>query len=717
MRIDSKLDWGWGKKLTLVRQTENAECGVACLAMVADWHGYKVNLRCLREMFGTTQHGMSLSRVMECAEEIKLSGRALQLELDELKKLNTPCILHWDLNHFVVLKSVTGKKVVIHDPANGVMHLTLSDVNKKFTGIALELSPTHEFKEKDVKEKIKISTLIGNTIGLKLSLFKIFILALVLEFLALLIPMLNQIVIDEVLVGYDENLLILIILSMLLIVATQTLIGLAKEWATITLSVNFNMQWTANIFYHLFRLPIEWFEKRNIGGINAKFSAISTIQNTLTTGLIQALLDTILVLGTLTVMLIYSPMLSFVAIIAALVYILLRCAWFNTFKHAEENTWESHARENSYFLETVRGVLSLRVNGTLPWRESVWKNLNISRRNAQLHELKLKMIYNTINVSVISIVSATVLWLGANLVLSEQFSIGMLVAFLSYQGRFSGSISSLINIFFEYKMLSVYSERLADIVLTQKEASSRQNLMQIKQEKVDKSSECINVCNLSFSYGVSEPLLLEKASFQLNQGEVVALVGPSGEGKSTILKLLLGLYEPTSGSIEYFGSSKLSIKEIRMRIGAVCQEDQLFSGSIIDNITFWSTDIDEEWLVYCTKRAHIHEDIERLNMGYHTLIGEMGSSLSAGQKQRILIARALYKKPACLILDEATSSLDIETESLICKTLRDTGLPILMIAHRPKMIATADRVLLLKSGEISEITNPYTKELYKPHNS
>ncbi|WP_210467048.1 peptidase domain-containing ABC transporter, partial [Vibrio crassostreae] len=527
METNSQLDWGWGKKLTLVRQTENAECGVACLAMIADWHGYKVNLRHLRAKFGVTQHGMSLSRLIECAEEIKLSGRAVQLELDELKQLNMPCILHWNLNHFVVLKSVKGSKVVIHDPANGVMHLTLSDVNKKFTGIALELSPTHDFQKKDEKEKIKLSALIGNTIGLKASLIKIFIFALALETLALLLPMLNQIVIDEVLVGYDENLLVLIILSMLLITATQTLIGLAKEWATITLSVNFNMQWTANVFHHLFRLPIEWFEKRDIGNISAKFSAINVIQNTLTTSVIQALLDTVLVFGTLMVMILYSPTLSIVAIIAALIYVLLRFVWFNTFKRAEENTWEANTKEESYFLETIRGVLSLRVNGTLPWRESVWKNLNINRRNAQLHELKLGMIYNTVNISVISIVSATVLWLGANLVLNGQFTIGMLVAFLSYQSRFSGSIGSLIDKFFEYKMLSVYNERLSDIVLTPKDISSEHGFTQIKQGSVINNNECINVSNLSFSYGVNEPLLLNKASFQLNQGEIVTLIGSS----------------------------------------------------------------------------------------------------------------------------------------------------------------------------------------------
>ncbi|MGF1684412.1 peptidase domain-containing ABC transporter [Photobacterium minamisatsumaniensis] len=707
MEINSQLDWGWGKKLTLVRQTENAECGVACLTMIADWHGYQISLRHLRAKFGITQHGMSFARLIECAELINLSGRAVRLDLNELEQLSTPCILHWNLNHFVVLKSVKGNKVVIHDPANGVVHPTLSDVNKHFTGIALELSPTHDFKKRDEKEKTKLSELIGKTVGLKYSLIKIFLFALVLEALALLSPMLNQIVIDEVLVGYDENLLILIIFSILLITATQTLIGLAKEWATITLSVNFNMQWTANVFHHLFRLPIEWFEKRDIGNISAKFAAINVIQNTLTTSVIQALLDLVLVIGTLIVMLLYSPTLSIIAIIAALIYVVLRFSWFGAFKRAEENTWETNTKEESYFLETVRGVLSLRVNGTLPWRESSWRNLNINRRNAQLYELKLGMIYNTINITIISLVSASVLWFGANLVLSGQFTIGMLVAFLSYQGRFSGSISSLIDKYFEYKMLSVYNERLADIVLTQKETNNDYGFKAIQSGTANEHEELIDFSGVSFSYGTNEPLLLNDASFCIKRGEIVALVGPSGCGKSTISKLLLGIYKPTAGYIEFFGSSNLSMKEVRQRIGAVLQEDQLFSGSIIENIAFFGSELDEEWLVECAQKAGVHDDIERLNMGYHTLVGEMGSSLSGGQKQRILIARALYKKPELLILDEATSSLDIHTESLVCQTFRQIGLPILMIAHRPETIASADRVLLLQDGLVNEVPNSF----------
>ncbi|GAL12506.1 colicin V secretion ABC transporter ATP-binding protein [Vibrio astriarenae] len=710
MNTDGLIDWGWRKKLPLIRQTEKAECGIACLAMVADWHGYKTDLRSLRAKCGITQHGMSFARLIECGALLKLSGRAVRLELHELERLATPCILHWNLNHFVVLKKVSGKKVEIHDPANGTLSLNQSEVNKHFTGIALELTPTHDFEEKVESKTVRLSALIGKTIGLKGALSRIFVFALVLEVLALTLPIFNQIIIDEVLVGYDKNLLVLVIGAILLVTATQTLIGLAQQWATIKLSVNFNMQWAANVFHHLFRLPIDWFQKRDIGSISAKFSAVDVIQQTLTTSAIQALLDLILVVGTLSVMLVYSPQLSFIAIAAALGYIALRFAWFGAFKRAEENTWEASTQEESYFIETIRGILSLRVNGTLPWRESSWRNLNINRRNAQLHEQRLGMIYNTMNVTIVSLVSAAVLWFGANLVLEGLFTIGMLMAFLSYQGRFSASISSLIDKYFEFKMLSVYNERLADIVLTEKETDVVPDAVRLPTVSNSATDNIIEFDNVYFSYGKDQPPILNGTSFSVKNSEIVALVGASGCGKSTISKLILGIHSVTSGRINYFGNNSMAKKALRVQVGAVLQEDQLFGGSIIENITFFAGDLDEEWLIECARRAGVHDDIESLNMGYHTLIGEMGSSLSGGQKQRLLIARALYKKPKLLVLDEATSNLDIYTESFVCQMLKEINIPVLMIAHRPETIASADRVLLVENGLVQEIPNNFKQE-------
>jgi ATP-binding cassette subfamily B protein RaxB len=719
MEIVENLHWGWRRRLTLIRQTESAECGVACLAMVADWHGHRVSLPALRAQCGVSQHGMAFARLIECGEILKLSGRAVRLELDELEQLATPCILHWDLNHFVVLKRVKGNKIEIHDPAKGVVTLTISEVDRHFTGIALELTPTHEFEKKDARKKIKLFELVGKTIGLKAALCKIFVFGVALEVLALIGPLINQIIIDEVLVGLDSSLLVLMIVGTLLITVLQTLISLARDWATITLSVNFNMQWTANVFHHLFRLPIDWFEKRDVGNISAKFAAVNTIQGTLTTSIITALLDLILAIGTLTVMLLYSVELSLIAVAAAVLYGSMRVLWFDAFRKAEEDTWAASTKEESHFLESIHGVMSLRINGALPWREGIWRNLNVARRNAQLHENKLAMVYGIINTVIVSLVSAAVLWFGANAVISGQFSIGMLIAFMSYQGRFSGSISSLIDKVFEYKLLDVYNERLADIVLTPREGDKSPEsedavLLRHQPSPLKNSIQPVNIKDgepvvilkdVSFSYGADEPEILKNISFQLDPGEVVALVGSSGGGKTTMAKLILGLYQPTDGLLRVFDRDSInaSFSDVRKHIGSVFQDDQLFSGSILDNIIFFSNGADHEYAVHCAQLAAIHEDIEALSMGYQTLIGEMGGTLSGGQKQRLLLARALYKKPKLLILDEATSNLDVSKEMQVSQTLRSLGLPILLIAHRPETIASADRVVELSNGVLREV--------------
>ncbi len=704
------LNWTGRKKLPVIRQTESAECGLACLVMIAGWHGLQTDLSTLRERFNISTQGMTLQRLIDCASGLRLSSRAVRLEPEKLKSLSLPCILHWNMNHFVVLERVRGDKLVIHDPDRGRHVLSLKDAGKHFTGIALELNPASHFVAHSEKKKIHLRQLTGKTPGLFFAMLRIITFALALEVIALGSPLLNQLVIDEVLVASDQNLLTIIIIGLLLLTLTQMLLSLARQWASITLSVNFNMQWTARVFHHLIRLPLTWFDARSKGSINARFSAVDTIQEALTSQVLEGILDVLLVVTSLCMMLLYSSALTLIAIIAAFIYGLLRALWYPALRQAAEDAWDASARESGHFLETLNGILSLRINGVIAHREAAWLNLNVARRNTELHQSRLLMCYDIAHTLTSSIVTAIVLWKGAGEVLDGTFTIGMLVAYLSYQGRFSSSISSLTDKFFSWRMLDVYNERLADIVLNpaegerKKESTPDSVAISDMPDAVHTTRQQPNIPltlnQITFCHKGEGAPVIKQLSLSLNVGEVVAITGKSGCGKSTLVKLILGIHVPDEGVINTFGipHTHPDYFQVRQRIGTVLQDDQIFRGSIADNIIFFNEFRDYDWMVNCAQSAMIDNEIMAMSMGYQTLLGESGGGLSGGQKQRILLARALYKRPGFMLLDEATSHLDVENEILISQTLRQTGIPVLLIAHRQETLASADRILYMENG-------------------
>ncbi|HHA2336634.1 peptidase domain-containing ABC transporter [Enterobacter ludwigii] len=712
------LNWTGRRQLPVIRQTESAECGLACLAMMACWHGLQTDLPTLRERFSISTHGMTLQRLIECAAGIRMSSRAVRLEPEDLKSLSLPCILHWNMNHFVVLHKVRGNKLTVHDPDKGKITLSLQEAGKHFTGVALELMPASDFTTRDERKKIRLRQLTGQTAGLLPAMSYIIIFALALELLTLGSPLLNQLVIDEVLVDADRGLLSVIIIALILLSLTQMLLSLARQWASITLSVNFNMQWTARVFHHLVRLPLSWFDARSKGSINARFDAVDTIQQALTTQVLEGILDVLLVVTALSMMLLYSPEMTLIAILAAFIYGVLRALWYPSLRQSAEDAWDASVRESGHFLETLNGILSLRINGVTAHREAAWLNLNVARRNTQLRQSRLLMCYDIAHTLSGSMVSVAILWKGADEVLNGTFTVGMLVAYLSYQMRFSSSISSLTDKFFAWRMLDVYNERLADIMLTPTEGHQPPPAQEygspltmqsaFRDSATENSALPLTLTHIIFSHKGSNKPLLHGISLTLHPGEVVAITGKSGCGKSTLVKLILGIYIPDEGTIRTFGipHSHPDYYRMRRRIGTVLQDDHLFRGSIADNIIFFNDDRNTERMIQCARLAQIDSDVMAMPMGYQTLIGETGGGLSGGQKQRILLARALYKKPGFLLLDEATSHLDVECEIQISQTLRKLGLPVLLIAHRPETIASADRVLYLSEGALTELRHP-----------
>ena len=697
MEILAALRFGSSKRLPVFLQTEAAECGLASVGMVASFHGHRVDLAALRRRFTVSLKGSTLAFLIQAAGKLHLAPRPLRLELDELPQLRAPCVLHWDLNHFVVLKSADARGIVIHDPAVGVRRLTVSQVSKHFTGIALELTPTAAFRPQDERRKVRLRDLLGPVTGLRRSLAQVFALALALQAIAVVMPFYMQWAVDGAVVSADRDLLTVLGLGFLLLAVAQVTLTAVRSWVVLYLSTTLNLQWLANVFTHLLRLPVSYFEKRHLGDVVSRFGAVTTIQRTLTSSFVEALIDGVMAAATLVMMLVYSAMLSAVAIAAVALYGVSRWIFYDPLKRATEEHIVHTSKQQSHFLETVRGVQSIKLFGRQEERRSRWLNLVVDAVNQDLVTQKLGLGFRSVNGLVFGIERISIVWLGALLVLDSAFSIGMLFAFMSYKDQFSARVAGLIDKMIDLRMLNLQGERLADIVLTAPESDSSA----APAEAIDASLE---VREISFRYSDMEPFVLLSCSFTVSPGESVAVVGPSGGGKTTLVKLMLGLLQPTDGKIFVGGLDiqKLGIDRYRKLVGTVMQDDQLFAGSIADNICFFDPAPDQAAIEHFARLAAVHDDIVAMPMAYNTLIGDMGAALSGGQKQRILLARALYKRPRILFLDEATSALDVQKERAVNEAIRSLKLTRIIIAHRPETIASAERVIVLQAGKVSQ---------------
>jgi ATP-binding cassette, subfamily B, bacterial CvaB/MchF/RaxB len=692
-----KLGFSAGR-VPMLLQTEAAECGLACLAMVASHFGLDTDLPTLRQRFPLSLKGATLVDLTRIAGQLQINPRALRAEMDHLPQLQLPCVLHWELNHFVVLTEVRGTTIVIHDPARGVRRLTLAEVSKSFTGVVLELTPAADFKPRTEKQSVTLRQLLGRVSGLKRSLLQIFALALALEGFMLLSPFFMQWVVDSVLVSADRDLLVTLGLGFGLLVLIQVGTGAIRSWAVLYLSATLNLQWLSNVFAHLMRLPMSWFEKRHTGDVMSRFGAVQQIQQTLTTSFIEAVLDGLLVVMTLAMMWVYSGTLTLIALGCVAVYAGLRWAFFRPLRDATEEAIIFDAKKSSHFLESLRGVQSIKLFNRQEDRQAQFMNRVVDAMNANIATRKLDLMLGVMHKLVFGLERIAVVWVGALLVLDQRFSVGMLFAFFAYKEQFATRVSGLIDKAVELKMLKLQGERLADIVLTAPESEV------LAPARGQDPGATLELRGVGFRYSESDPVVLRGVDLLIEPGESVAIVGPSGCGKTTLLKLMLGIHSPQLGEVRVGGVplAQLGLRAWRDMIATVMQDDQLFAGSITDNISFFDAHPDMAWVEECARVASVNDEIDAMAMGYHTLIGDMGTSISGGQKQRLLLARALYKRPKILFLDEATSALDVDRERLVNHAVRQLNLTRVIVAHRPETIASANRVIVLSEGRIAQ---------------
>ncbi|MBB3121074.1 peptidase domain-containing ABC transporter [Pseudoduganella violacea] len=690
--------------MKVILQSESSECGLACLAMIANRYGFEIEIGELRRRFSVSLKGATLAQIIRHSSSLGFASRPLRLEINELSMLQLPCILHWNLNHFIVLKKVSkdlrGRfSYHIVDPAIGERKLRREEISSCFTGVALELTPTPSFKRIEKPKSLKILDLTGPVIGLKKAAVQIVLLAMALEVFSVISPLFNQYVIDEVIVSSDQELLTTLVIGFGILLIIQNLIGFARSWFLMRWGMSLNFQWGARIFYHLTKLPVSYFEKRHVGDIVSRFSSTGAIQVTLSSIFLESALDGLMAIVAFCMMLLYSPKLTLLICISIFLYTALRAAFYSSFRAASQERLVLSSKENSYFLETIRAISPLKLFCREDNRRSKWLNLRTDVMNRDIKTQKISLLFKVFSTLIFGTQNLLLFYVGGNSVMQGSLTVGMLMAFSSYSNTFSSRALNLVDLFTNMKMLSLHCERLGDIVMEEIEEDP------IEEFDISKIGYEIQLKDVKFRYAEGEPWILDGITMTIPPGQKLALVGDSGCGKTTLCKIILGLLKPIEGEILLDGVPirKIGMNTYRKQVGTVMQDDVLLAGSIQENVSFFDTLMDVERVVACCKAAAIHDEISAMPMAYYTLVGDMGSSLSGGQKQRILLARAFYKNPKILILDEATSHLDINNEKNIISTLRKDDFTQIMIAHRPEVIQSAHRIIKLQDGKISEI--------------
>ena len=710
--MGNTLNYSILKTTPLILQSEIAECGLASMAMVASYHGHKLDMPAMRKRFSANLKGMNLQQVIELGDSLGMASRALQCPIDETHKLATPCILHWDLNHFVVLTQVSGKgksaKFFVNDPALGKQVLTTEEFSKHFTGICLELTPTRKFEVKQEQARMKLTQLWSSMSGLKAGLFKLIGLSLVLQLFALMAPYYMQWVVDEVLISFDKPLLTVLALGFALIAIISVVTNAVRSWLILRLSSLLNMQMGVNLLQHLLRLPMNYFESRHIGDIVSRFGSLAQIRERITTGFVETLVDGVMAITVLIMMALYSLKLTIVVLVAIALYTIVRLALYRPLHQATEEMIQNSAKEQSNFLENIRGMQTIKLFGNEAQRQGIWQNRYAEVINSEIRLGRLNISFDSFNKLLFGLENVLVIYFAAIMVMDNSLSVGMVLAFIAYKGQLTSRFANLIEQIIQFKMMRLHLDRIADIALTEQEAN-REGEATFTDEPKGK----IKLENISFSYSEDQTPILDNVNLSLEAGESIAITGPSGAGKTTLMKIMLGLLQPTAGRVYLDGKdiNQLGLKNYRRHIAAVMQDDTLLAGSIADNISFFDPQPNYLKIEQCAHLAAIHEDVNKMTMGYNSLVGDMGSNLSGGQIQRLLLARALYQTPCVLFLDEATSHLDKDNETKISEQIQHLPMTRVMIAHRQETINMVEKVYVLNHGTLIDINDSISEAI------
>lgn len=674
-------------------QSEAAECALACLAMIARYHGYDTDLPSLRRRFSSSLKGATLTRVIDIAQHLGLEARPLRAELGYLPEAQFPCVMHWNMNHFVVLNRVTRKGLEIFDPARGRCFISLAEASNHFTGVILELTPGADFSPRKARQRVSLRSLTGRVKGLGSTLVQTVGLALLIELLALVVPFQIRWMLDRVLPSQSSSLLLIMTIGFLMVVSLQSALTIARGWILSWVGATFNVQWASNLFSHLLKLPLDYFEKRHMGDIVSRLSSVQWVEVTLSGSFVETVLDGLMGMLTLAILYAYSATLTEYVLVGLCLYVGLRLSTYKALWRINEEQLVHAARQQSELMESVRGIQAIKLANRQGQRKARFFNASVESARRSMASQRITLCFGAVNQGLFGLQRIVLVSLGTYLAIRRDFSAGMVLAYIAYADQFTAKVGNLVDRVVDICMLRLHLERIGDIALATPERHLHTNYSGPEPEPQ------IELRDISFRYSEGEPWILRNLNLTIRAGESIAITGPSGCGKSTLAKLILGLLAPTEGCVRIGGVDirNFGFQRYHNLVSAVMQDDCLFAGSIAENIAFFAEASDMTDIISAATLAGLHDEIMAMPMAYESLVGDMGSALSGGQKQRVILARALYREPKVLLLDEATSHLDAVNESSINRSVRHLNMTRVIIAHRQETIASADRICELSS--------------------
>lgn len=685
------------RRIPFVEQVSTADCGPACLAMVAGYHGRQVPLSSIRAMVGGDRDSVDAATLIAAGEELGLGGRAVSLEIEALGELPRGAILHWDFRHFVVLDRVRRGGVDIVDPGFGRRCVSWNETNASFTGVALLFEPVRPFAAPRRGSR-DLWGYAAKLLGQRSLLSTALVASLLLQVVGVGVPVLTGFVIDQVIPHADVTLLWALVGGVGIFALSYFLASTLRGLLLLGLRARLDVGMSLGLLDHLLALPFSFFQQRSVGDLLMRLHGPVMIREAVSNGAMALLLDGLLVVVNVVLLLLTSPRLLAVVLGLGLCDLLLLLLARHRQRDLAAEQLHRQAALDSHSVEVLAAVETLKASGSEDRAAGRWHDLFVDALNADLARGKANAVLQALSATLRLLAPFLILAFGAEQVMGGHLSLGQMIAASTLGFAVLGPLSSLMATGNQLQLLETQLARVRDVLEMPREGAGRE------QRPAHALAGAVTLEHVDFQYGRRGQQVICDVSIEIRPGERIAIVGPSGGGKSTLARLILGMLEPSRGRVLFDGVDLAGIepRSLRRQLGIVTQDSSLFNASIRSNIAFGDPSVTLSAVVEAAKQAAIHEDVAAMPLGYETLIADRGSALSGGQRQRLALARALVRRPRILVLDEATSHLDTLTEHSVQRALDDLAATRVIIAHRLSTIASADRILVLDGGRLAE---------------